>query len=204
MFQVSHLKLGVLIMAKAETEFVPIKAVEPENPSDPHYRVKVVKPFLVGNRLVAAGEVVRIPERSARDAIRCGAAVGTALSPTTLLFETPAEAPKPAPVETPAQKPNAELIAGTCFVGDRSYGPSDGAFFYPGDLLMRLAEQDPVEGSLMEIYVQKLGRNRPVFRATYQLSISEKRRLANLRRSPDEPSEVQIAQAKHTVEMAAF
>jgi hypothetical protein len=157
------------------------------------------------NRVHSKGDTVTVGESRAIALYSAGAAVP--VNPVThallwALYE-PGEAPAPRPAESPAQKPNAEMVRGTTLVGSINYGPSHGPFFYPGDLIMRLAEQDPVPGSLTEIYVQRLGRNRPVFKAAYKLTPAELRRLENLRRSPDEPTEAQIANAKHVIEMAS-
>jgi hypothetical protein len=190
-------------MIKQETEIVPIKAVEPENPNDPHYRVKVVKSFLVGNRVVEPGEVVRLPERSARDAVKCGAAVGIMSSPGTVFFEKPTEAPKAAPVENRSGGRRIKLLTGNLYQDGRVYSPSDGVFSYRGDVIALLAMQTAEPGSLAEASARQTSRNRPTIEIEGELSRDEKKRLGRLRKNPVEPTKAEVAKAVYLLSLAS-
>jgi hypothetical protein len=185
------------------TELAPISA-EPEAPAqEGYYWVRLPKGGLVGTTVHPPGASVKLPEAAAIEAVKAGGATPHGAFATLALgHDVPKNKPsKPSDPGAP-KEPNAQMVKGTCFVGNRSYGPTDGPFVYPGDLIMRLAEQDPIPGSLMETYVQRLGRNRPVFKSINPLTPAEARRLARLRRTPDEASPAEVASAIRVAELA--
>lgn len=177
---------------------------EPESPAqEGFFWVKLPRGGLVGTTVHPPGASVKLPETAAIEAVKAGGATPHgAFAALALGHYVPKNKPsKPSDPGAP-KEPNAQMVKGTCFVGGRSYGPEDGAFYYPGDLVMRLAEQDPIPGSLMETCVQRFGRNRPVFKSISPLTPAETRRLARLRRTPDEATPGEIASAIRVAELA--
>jgi hypothetical protein len=175
--------------------------------------VKLTTGRLVGSVWHEAGEIVRLSEVAARSAIKCGGAVGSALSPSTMLFETPRKQ-DPAPVVASDGPPNCRITNdGSLFQGGRcytkAYGPfkfysADGPFKIHGDLVRHLALQDPVPGSATEAYVRhNCTRRMAKIELLRPLSPDEEKRLQRLRRSLEEPSEKDRRAAKHLLEMAA-
>jgi hypothetical protein len=72
------------------------EAFEDISPPEPMFNVKLTMVALVGDRVYEPGSTVKTGEVQARALIKNGGAVGSLLSPSTMLFETPPEE-EPAP-----------------------------------------------------------------------------------------------------------
>jgi hypothetical protein len=97
--------------------------------AEPVFSVKAVRPFLAGDRVREPGETVKLCEVAARAAIRSGAAVGTVLSPQTLLFETPRKEESKPPAPERNQGTTIRVLQRTFYdpTQARSFGPEDRA-----------------------------------------------------------------------------
>jgi hypothetical protein len=171
-------------------------------PPEPTFNVKLVVGRLVGNTWHEPGSTVRLGEVAARAAIKNGGAVGSVLSPSTLLFEGPPE-PVPAPVLAPDGPENAIVRSGSFFQGSRSYGPGE-KLHYRGDLVKRLALQKPEPCSATAEYVRlNCARKMAILEPIGRLGPEDEKRLARLRRDPVEASEKDRQAAKKLYELAA-
>jgi hypothetical protein len=100
----------------------------------------------------------------------------------------PAPDPEPGP-------PNLRIVNdGSQPQGSRCYTKGDGWFHFRGDVVMALAQSDPVPGSPMADYLSRCARKRPIFESLRELGPEDRERLRYLRHSPYEPSAAQKEQ----------
>jgi hypothetical protein len=99
--------------------------------------------------------------------------------------------PEPAPDPEPGA-PNCWLAGGDFFQGNRTFTPDSGKFNCKGDLVFLMALSRAEPGSEIEAFVQRAGRNIPVFHPIHELGPEDKKRLARLKRSPYEPTAAQL------------
>lgn len=169
---------------------------------EPTFHIKLVVPALIGNTCRESGETVKVGEVQARALIKNGAAVGSLLSPTTLLMEGPPKV-KPQPAAVPDANPNAKVTSGSFFQGNRNFGPGETLRFH-GDLIMRLALQNPEKDSAMAEHVRTTCvRQMAIIEPIGRLGTEDEKRLARLRKDPVEPSKEKMDAAKRLYELAA-
>jgi hypothetical protein len=175
---------------------------------DRHFSVRVLKPFLVGNKWREKGEVVKVPERVAKEAALSGAAEPYGLTAAAAAwFAMPAEVPKSKPAEDYAsakyQAPNIKIVSGSLLQDGKNYGPDDGGFFWRGDVLRHMALTSPEPGSQTEEEARKGSRKLAVIELLQPLSTEQKKRLSRLRKNLYEPTKAEIADAKRLAEIAS-
>jgi hypothetical protein len=170
-------------------EMLTSESVEPT--ADLELSVKLRRGILVGDRWREPGEAVQLPERAARELCIAGHAEPSGVVANFALFDAVPAPKKVAPVEATKQRANIRLKSGVLFDGRRSHTPESGPFFFPGDVVMMLAIQTAVPGSLMAKHVDSLPRNRPVIEFLGQLDEASRKRLGRLRKNPcEKPTDV--------------
>jgi hypothetical protein len=142
----------------------------------------------VGNKWREKGEVVKVPERVAKEAVIQGCAEPHGLTAAAAAwFAMPAEVPKTKPAEdyTSAkyQAPNIKILSGSIFQEGRSYTAADGAFYYKGNPLILLALQHPDPGSITADVARSGSRNMPVIELLRPLDEDGQKRLAVLKKN---------------------
>jgi hypothetical protein len=188
---------------KKPVEITEINAVEPDPPNDPYFSVELVRGGIVGNQVHKAGAIAKLPERSAIEAVKAGAAIPHGIRASLILgqFVPVGGSSKPKPVEQ-AIAPNIRVVSGSLLQDGRSYGAADGPFHYRGDVIRLLAESSPIPGSAMETYARTLSRHRAVVEPVIPLSAEGSARLARLRRNPVEAMPDELTAAKRVLELA--
>jgi hypothetical protein len=173
---------------------------------DRHFSVRVIRPFLAGNKWREKNEVLKLPERAAKQAVLEGAAEPYGLTAAAAAwFAMPAAPLKPAPVEDYAsakyQAPNIKIVSGSLLQDGKNYGPGD-EFFWRGDPLRHMALTSPEPGSQTEEEARKGSRKLAVIELLQPLSTEQKKRLSRLRKNLYEPTKAEIADAKRLAEIA--
>jgi hypothetical protein len=159
----------------------------PRQDEDRHYHVRVKTPFLAGTQWREKGQIVRLPERVAREVCQSGAADPHGLTAAAAMWllgpdvGAPAPQPKPQEGSDVVFPPNIQLVQGSLFQDGRSYTKDDGPFYFKGDVLRLLALQDPMPGSPTAQRAMSGSRRPPVIKCLAPLSEAAKRRLASLR-----------------------
>ena len=169
----------------------PVEIVEIKSESDPvldpHFSVRIVQPMLVGNKWREKGEVVRAPERTAREMCLSGTAVPHGFMAAAWLERPNIAAGAPPVGEAIPYPPNIKIVNdGTLFQDGRSFSKTDGAFHYRGDIYRILALQDPEPGSKTAEVAARGARKLPKIELVRPLSAEERKLLARLRRDVDQ------------------
>jgi hypothetical protein len=175
----------------------PVAAGPDLAPEEGRYWVLLRKGLMVGSTWREPGSVVSQPCEQAIAlclqgfAIPAGPFGAVALMQEHLALIRARAMGEPVPAQPDVKlQPNIRITSnkGGLFQGTRTYVKADGAFHFSGDFVFLLATQSAEPGSEMAAYVQRLPRHRVLIEAVRELGPEERKRLARLRRCPDEAS----------------